>query len=153
MDKKKIIIGIDPGFSGAIAELTLDGKFISVVDMPVIAGEKKELHATAIREILRRASHVFIEKAQPMPKQGISSTSRYVGSFKLIEGICVGLGIPRTVVLPQVWKKAMLNSMRKDKGASILRAEQLFPEADFSRKKDHGKADALLIAEYGRRSL
>jgi len=43
--------------------------------------------------------------------------------------------------------------MGKEKDASRLKAIQLFPlsASNLSRKKDHGRADALLIAAYYRR--
>ena len=37
------------------------------------------------------------------------------------------------------------------KGRAILAASRLWPEMDFSRKKDHNRASALLMGEYGRR--
>ena len=47
----------------------------------------------------------------------------------------------------------MLADMAKDKGASLLRAKQLFPQcaAQLQLVKDHNKAEALLIAAYGQR--
>ncbi len=37
----------------------------------------------------------------------------------------------------------------KDKELAIALAIQLFPKAPLSRKKDHNRAEALLIANYG----
>ena len=37
----------------------------------------------------------------------------------------------------------------KDKEASRLRSQQLWPSADLRKKKDHGRAEALLLAWYG----
>ena len=47
----------------------------------------------------------------------------------------------------------MMADMGKDKDASRLRAIQLFPVVAnrLDRKKDDGRAEALLLAEYGRR--
>lgn len=51
---------------------------------------------------------------------------------------------------PGVWKKEFkLNG--KPKEASRLAAARLWPRAALDRKKDHGRAEALLIAEYCRR--
>ena len=41
--------------------------------------------------------------------------------------------------------------LSKDKEAAHLRAQQLFPNADLRRKRDHGRAEALLLAWGGRR--
>lgn len=50
--------------------------------------------------------------------------------------------------------KKLLADMRQDKGASRVRAQQLFPNAaaQFAMVKDDGKAEAVLLAEYGRRT-
>ncbi|MBI5193836.1 MAG: hypothetical protein HZA08_10530, partial [Nitrospirae bacterium] len=39
----------------------------------------------------------------------------------------------------------------KDKGSSIIRVKQLYPDMKLIRKKDHNKADAVLIGLYGLR--
>ncbi len=145
------IAGIDPGFSGAISILDHQGALIELQDMPVLVAEKTELNENAVKSLLKEfeVGHVYLERAQSMPGQGISSTGRYMASYGIIRGICVGLGIPYTLVTPQTWKKALMNGMGKEKEASILRASQLYPGVEFKRKKDHGKADALLIATWG----
>jgi len=52
---------------------------------------------------------------------------------------------------PQIWKKAF--SLGKDKEQTRLRAQQLFPGTALRRKKDHGRAEALLLALYGQRQV
>lgn len=147
-----IIAGIDPGFSGAVTILKDNEKPI-MYDMPVLkVGKKQEINAISIKAILSCCSHIYIEKVGSMPGQGISSTARYHKSAGIIIGICIGLGIPYTEVHPRTWKSAMMKDMPKEKEASIMRAQQLFPDIDFPRKKDHGKADSLLIAVWGTRN-
>ena len=46
-----------------------------------------------------------------------------------------------------IWKRAL--GLGKDKEQARLRAMQLFAGADLRRKKDHGRAEALLLAWYG----
>jgi len=59
------------------------------------------------------------------------------------------LGIPFTFVSPSVWKRAMgLNGT--DKEFARTRAKHFFPTAELHRVKDHNRAEALLIAAYGR---
>ena len=153
----KTIIGVDVGFSGAIA-IWRDDCFVVIQDMPILKdGKHTELDEQGFVEIIDSydftGMHIFIEKAQSMPGQGISSTGRYLMSYGQIRGICAGLGVPYTLVHPRTWKKVMMPDMPKEKEASIIRARQLFPGLRFPLKRDHGKADACLIAEYGRRSL
>lgn len=179
-----VIIGIDIGFSGAIAVLdAATGSCLALHKMPTVTTTKKaqrrvkikengvgvvknkhkvksseEIDETAFREILKPYignAHVYFEKAQVMPKQGISSSGRYMMSFGFVRGVCIGLGIPYTLVHPVVWKKKILMHMAKDKGGSLVRAKQLFPNtvlraSSLCKKDDHNMAEALLIAEYGR---
>jgi len=58
--------------------------------------------------------------------------------------------IPLTIVEPSIWKK--FHTLRGgDKEAGRQRALQLFPSAHalLARKKDHGRAEAALIALAG----
>jgi crossover junction endodeoxyribonuclease RuvC len=143
------IIGIDVGFSGAIATY-IDNDY-SVVDMPIISSTdaKSQLDMPEIASILMGAYHVFIERAQTMPKQGVSSQGRYMMSYGQLLGICAALQVPYTTVTPQAWKKVELAGLEKGKSTSIFRAKQMFPSIDLHRQKDHGKAEALLILHYG----
>lgn len=149
------IAGIDVGLSGAIAILDNQGIPLELQDMPVIRVVKNEIDAVEVMAILKRqnVSHAFIEKAGAMPGQGVVSMFRFGYSAGLIQGICTALNIPFTLIIPQRWKKSMLDGMPKDKGSSIVRAKQLYPSLELNRKKDHNKADALLIGLYGLRTL
>ncbi len=158
-----LIVGVDPGKSGAIVIL---GEIAVPCTMPVLTAAKGrvEYNLAAIRVILARDAieHVFIEKLQPMPleKGGtIANYNRGAASHLLI-GICVGLKIPFTLVAPQTWQKVMLAGTPggDTKQRSILAAQRLFPTVSLlaserCRKPHDGIADALLIAEYGRRVL
>lgn len=142
-----LILGIDPGIRGAFA-LLQNGKMISYGKLPILGKgkEKKILDLTLIRQIIEKADHVFIEKAQSFPKQGISSTGRYLEAFGMLQGLCAGLKIPYTLVHPSVWKRALLKGMAKGKASSLRRAKQLFPNAQVI---DEHEAEAMLIAYYG----
>ena len=143
--------GIDVGFSGAIAVLDKDGKIVIDIDMPIIqVGKKRELNEPNIHFILQgfQPLIVGIEKAQVMPGQGISSSGRYMASYGFLRGLCVGLGLEYQLIHPRTWKKKMMPDMPKEKEASIMRVGQLYPDVVLKRKKDHGIADAILIARY-----
>ena len=143
--------GIDVGFSGAIAVLDKDGKIVIDIDMPIIqVGKKRELNEPNIHFILQgfQPLIVGIEKAQVMPGQGISSSGRYMASYGFLRGVCVGLGLEYHLIHPRTWKKVMMPDMPKEKEASIMRVGQLYPDVILTRKKDHGIADAILIARY-----
>ena len=155
------IIGIDPGLTGAVAVLP-EGRFY---DTPVASVKKGGKKVYLVAEMVAALEsfgydaaglprgHAYIEDVHSMPGQGVSSSFSFGRGFGLWEGIVAALGIPYTLVSPVRWKRAMMDGMGKEKGASRVRAGQLFPQlADqLNRVKDHGRADALLIAEYGRR--
>ncbi len=172
-----IICGIDPGISGAMCVMeTLSQKIIELVDMPILtveksgktkSGKKKSgnvVDGPAVKGIITKAydnlgssliefkniSHVFIEKAQVMPDQGSVSGFNYGTGYGLVVGICIGLSIPYSLIRPNMWKKAMMQGMTKGKDASIVRVKQLYPDIEnLERKKDHGRADAVLISLHG----
>jgi len=82
-----------------------------------------------------------------MPGQGVRSMFTIGVGHGLFLGILAAVGLPYTRVRPAIWKRTL--GLGKDKEASRLRAQQLYPGADLRRKKDHGRAEALLLAWYG----
>ena len=181
MATNRIIIGIDPGLDGAFASIAMDTHEATFFDMPtlevVTAGKKRrQVNAQAIvcwlRSHAQRATaiSVVMEKQQAMPfrgggkpcpkcgqmkSQGVVSTGTTMMNYGLLLGILAAIELPFDLVAPQTWKRAMLKDMGSDKDASRLRAIQLCPSmaGELRRKKDHGRAEALLIATYGIRHL
>ncbi len=158
-----IFAGIDPGLTGAVA--IYENGEISLIDTPICEGSngrkiKNEYSPGQMAAIFdpigdKGQCHVFLEKVGPMPKQGVVSMFGFGKGYGIWIGILSALKIPYTLVTPQSWKKEIMGGGAKEKDAARIRAQQLFPKlsADLSRKKDIGRADALLIAEYGRRVL
>lgn len=139
------IIGIDPGATGAIAWLSpIVGLSPVVTDMP--ANPRDVFEELAHRE---DGDLAIIEKAQPMPKQGVVSTFTIGRNYGVVIGVLAALGIPYREVAPGTWKRAMGLDSDKEKSRSLARS--LWPEAPLGRKKDHNRAEALLLAEWGRR--
>lgn len=158
-----IIIGIDPGFSGGIASVSMSGKTVHAFLMPSFkVGKKTELDGPRIVAYLEKRKsaieHIYIEKVGAMPGQGVVSMFRFGEGFGFLKGICAGLHLPHTLVHSTSWKKVMCRDLPKAKGVSILVAKRLWPNVDLlptprSKKPSDGLADALCIAEYGRRQL
>ena len=71
-----------------------------------------------------------------------------MASYGFLRGVCAGLSIEYHLIHPKTWKKVMMHDMPKEKEASIMRVGQLYPDIVLGRKKDHGIADAILIAKY-----
>jgi len=154
-----VYIGIDPGLGGALAVLNPVIAPPLVFDTPTLkVGKRTEYNVSEMRMFLHRLSgrmSIFcaIERVHSMPRQGVASSFKFGYGLGLWIGILAAEGIPYELVTPQRWKGALLDGTTKDKGASRLKALQLFPAlADqLGRQKDHGRAEALLLAEFGRR--
>jgi len=151
-------IGIDPGLSGAIAVLTDDS--LQIHDMPTMTVDrngkaKRQVSANELAELLNlyagKDCHVYVERVSAMAGQGVTSVFSFGRSFGMIEGILAALKMPVTFVAPATWTRAIGRSPGKD--ASRARAMELFPNYEyfFKRVKDDGRADAALIAHWGRK--
>ena len=145
-----IYIGIDPGKNGGIA--IIDDNFRDCVYAYPFSEETliNKLRAYIYDDIC----FCTLEQVHAMPKQGVSSTFNFGMNFGFIQGVLKAYGIPYELVTPQKWKKEF--SCTSDKNTSIEVCKRLFPGVNLKAtdrcKKDHdGMAEALLIAEYGRR--
>lgn len=140
------IIGIDPGKSGGIAWIR-DGS-PCVEKMPETL---KDLWELITSDILRNETIgmtvAYIEAVHSSPQMGVTSAFTFGQGFGHLEMALTAAGIPFERVSPQKWQKAMGCMTKGDKNVSKRRAQELFPEM----KITHATADALLIAEYGRR--
>jgi crossover junction endodeoxyribonuclease RuvC len=155
-----IILGIDPGLSGALALYDTAEGSVEVIDMPVLelirnGKKKREVSAQALANQLagRNIKAAFLERVNAMPGQGVTSVFSFGRSLGIVEGVLAAYDIPTTLVTPQAWQKAV--GQRAGKDGSRERVMQLFPaQVDlFQRKKDDGRSDAALIAYYGAKSL
>lgn len=161
-----VYVGIDPGTTGAIAFIR--GKDAVVLDIPVSVVRKKSgkghqslYDYQQIARILGVVSGgqcvtmVTIEEGQKMLVIGGRVIGRPATSYAC--GWATGMwlpllaycDIPYELVLPGAWKKAM--RLTNDKERSRLTARSMWPKAELSLKKHHNRAEALLLAEYGRR--
>lgn len=158
-----IIIGIDPGVGGAVAAMYGHGALIRVDDTPALwatvgRSKRRVYDITAMCTLISRHAgdgvliNVFLEQQQAMPKQGVTSMFSTGYGYGLWAGILAGLGVPHTVVAPRRWQTVMLAGPGSPKVRSLVTAARLFPRCVIPKSR-HGRADALLIAEYGRRVL
>lgn len=157
-----IYIGIDPGLHGAVAVVVdIPSTVVSVFDTPIltVAGDKvrNKYNASAMALLLEpfvgKEALVILESVHSMPKQGVASSFCFGEGLGMWKGIIAAFKLPLEMPSPQRWKKELLADQGKDKDASRFKAIQLFPGmADqLKRVKDDGRAEALLMAEYGRR--
>jgi hypothetical protein len=140
------ILGIDPGVTGGIAFLLSSGA-IEAGDLPTVAGSV-DIDALVRRIRNQRPRLAIVERAQAMPKQGVSSTFKYGVAYGALCAVTALLEIPTHLVTPAKWKKHF--NLDSDKEKSRALAIRLWPGCGlFERKKDHGRAEAALIARYG----
>jgi len=150
-------LGIDVGKTGAIALIRNDG-MIDIQDCPVIkVGKKYETDTVAmanlVKELTQGCGNLFcvIEKVNAMPNQGVVSMFSFGTNYGLWLGILSALAIPHQLISPQRWKKEF--GLSSDKEASIILAKKLYPSSAklINLKKHDGRAEALLLADYGKR--
>ena len=154
-----LIIGIDPGISGAICFFK-NGEVKEILDIPNMADGKKnkrQINGPQIyNEISKRIINipkkevvVVIEQVSAMPGQGVTSMFNFGQSFGVLKGICSAMQLSMHFVRPAKWKK-YFNLIKTEKDASRTKVIEIFPyiSSQLSRKKDSNKADAILIASF-----
>jgi crossover junction endodeoxyribonuclease RuvC len=155
-----VLLGVDPGINGglAIVEIADVPVLVEAIDIPVIGtGAKERVDVAAIRDFINRHKPIraLIERAQAMPGQGSSSGFKYGRAVGAIEAAITLCSIPVEIVEAAAWKRYW-HLPGKDKEAARQKALQLFPAAHaaLARRRDHGRAEAMLIAlYYGGRQL
>lgn len=167
-----IVIGIDPGIGGAACAFfraDQEGpEFVAdVIDLPTMDdGQRREIDDVRFAGWVRKMCPVraFIENVQAMPsipdKTGKRRTMGAATSFRF--GMVAGqlratvrcCGVPVSLIHPQTWKRyfSLMGAKKEDSRQLAL---QLHPEAAhwLQRKKDDGRAEAILLARYGDRHL
>ena len=154
-----LIIGIDPGISGAICFFH-DGEVKDVIEMPSMADGKKNKRQINSQQVFNEISErigstpkkeiiVVIEQVSAMPGQGVTSMFNFGQSFGVIKGICSAMQLSMYFVRPAKWKK-YFGLIKTQKDASRTKVIEIFPyiSSQLSRKKDANKADAVLIASF-----
>ena len=154
-----LIIGIDPGITGAICFFE-NGEIKDIIEMPSMAEGKKnkrQINGPQIfNEIIKRIEGlnknniaVVIEQVSAMPGQGVTSMFNFGQSFGVLKGICSAMQLPLHFVRPAKWKK-YFNLIKTEKDASRTKVIEIFPyiSSKLSKKKDSNKADAILIASF-----
>lgn len=160
------VVGIDPGKSGACGlfqptgDRGLAGVALDAIDIPIL---NDEVDPRGLARWLDKAKpdHVFIERVWAMPsfpdpktgerrQMGAATSFEFGDTFGMIRATVVVCGWPHSYVSSGKWKKFYgLKGPKKE--PSRQRALELMPAAEdlLARKKDSGRAEALLIARYG----
>ena len=148
-----MVLGIDPGFTGAIAFLNDEGT-LKVFDMPLMKIQnKKQVDPYKFQRLLGEVACIefaIIEDVHSMPNQGVASTFRFGYNAGILLGVLTALRIEVLRVKPSVWKSSL--GLSRNKKQSLELAKKNFPNYSeyFKRAKDDGRAEAALLAYYGR---
>jgi crossover junction endodeoxyribonuclease RuvC len=109
------------------------------------------VNASQLRYLIKSCVSTFdtamiaVESVHSMPKQGIASTAKFMRAVGAIEATAELTHYPFVLVTPQKWKKYH-GLIGLPKTASLDLARAWYPDASLKRQKDHGRADALLMA-------
>lgn len=144
-----LVLGVDPGQSGGLALIgRTTGNLLWAEAMPVIKNAVPTVDTGQLGHLLRGCHDVFayVERAQAMPRQGVSSAFNYGVIFGSILTALADLGIGYELVSPAVWKRKA--GISADKRESVDRVRQLYPTFPVKRSED-GIAEAILIARHG----
>lgn len=160
----QLFIGVDPGVSGGIAIVSERGTVILAMRMPETEKDILEgFDAAFIEGLLAgeklRTCRAVIEKVHAGAfaggrRQGASSAFTFGRNYGALLMALTAARIPFDLVPPRAWQQAIGVvypadvSQTEKKNITKRRAQQLFPDA----KVTHAIADALLLAEYARRS-
>lgn len=152
-----LTIGIDPGLSGAIAFLSADGTLELVADLPIVRDKSLAwvdggaLQSMLLDAIGGRQCRAVVERVSAMPGQGVASSFLFGVGLGSILSVLQAMHIRIEFATAAVWKRSY--GLSKDKHASLHKARLMFPTAELHLAKHDGRAEALLIAEFGRRTL
>lgn len=153
---EKIIIGIDPGTNGGIAVLDDKGGVIDVTKMPPTPQDILNfLNIFVMRAEAEQCPIVcYMEKVgYGMPGQSSKATATFARHCGHLDMALLALGISTNTVTPNLWEKSYQLGSSKGfsktewKNRLKAKAQQMFPKVKVSL----ANADALLLAEYGRK--
>jgi hypothetical protein len=152
-------IGIDPGQSGGLALLNEKGQALEAVGMPDTEAGLWLLLSKWSHEAPLEPLKAYLEKVRASPQMSKGSIWTFAQGYGSLRAFLIAAGIPFEDVAPQKWQKFI--GVRDKTGARKLE------DVDITAKKNrhkvlaqklfrsvpvtHKLADALLIAEYGRR--
>jgi hypothetical protein len=153
---KRYVMGVDPGFTGALALAEIETKRCLAFDMPVMKNSRGQtvIDLAALTLLVEsyagQTAVAIVEEVGARPGDGRSSLFKFGYGAGILAGVLAAYSVPAFPVRPEVWKCLM--GVSADKASSIRKASSLYPLDAYkflSRKKDHGRAEAILLAHFG----
>lgn len=158
-----MIIGIDPGASGALALVEKPAHIVGVWDMPIKKEKaRKRVDAFELRSLfdyivsLYEPKGCVIEKVGGRPAQSASASFVFGVGYGMLIMLCAEHELRLDYVEPGIWKRAM--RCPADKAEAVGRADEIFPSYRelFRNGKHRGKdvlrpdrAEAAMLALWG----
>jgi hypothetical protein len=149
------VVGIDPGITGSVAFASDMG--CMAYPMPVCPVNEKtnEVDVWALSALLDDVTGddlVVVEEVGTNPSFGAQRAFNFGKTFGQILSVVRLKRLPLLLVKPKLWKDAMLKGTDRSKDAAVAKVNGLYPSLRLL-KKDHDKAEAILMALYGRQTL
>lgn len=162
-----IVIGIDPGLTGAICFMDRDG-LAGIYDLPTMPIPEAGPKTTVKREIDPVALQALIRESVPADEKAIAVVEHMTTLGNEVRGAQAQLSLAATKatiittlrllridtrrVAPVTWKR--FYGLSKDKDAALAMARQFWPHYEaLKRAKDHNRAESALIARWALRNL
>jgi membrane-associated phospholipid phosphatase len=146
-------IGVDPGVSGGLAAIDAEATItvFGAMRMP----ETDEGFVEAVEILTENGTRQCVAILEQVNagvfaggrSMGVTSAFTFGGCWRGIRVAFVAAKVPVIDVRPLRWQTALNCRTKGDKNISKAKALELFP----SMHVTHALADALLLAEYGRR--
>jgi hypothetical protein len=163
MNGPRLFVGIDPGVSGGLAAVDSRGRAVAWTGMPETEADiwqwLVDIGATSLDESGNTQIAAALEKVSSSPQMGVVSAFTFGKGVGILRMALIAAEIPFDEVTPGTWQRVMGirqqtgktafgTTHQKDKNINKRRAQELFPGV----KCTHAISDALLIAEWCRRS-
>ena len=119
-------------------------------DCPLTVSKELDYHAMAALVKPHTNTMVILEDVAAYG-MGVTSAFNFGANVSAWRMACTVFGLPVVMVRPTIWTKALGKAGGKEnKYQSIEIAKSLYPEAEpfLRRKKDHDRADALLLIHW-----
>lgn len=165
-----IIVGIDPGLTGAFAFYNTESKAIfHTFSMPTDTlakgkGTRREISwpvayhwiTLSLAKTISTVERAFIERVSSSPQMGVTSAFNFGRTYGGLESLIAALHWPAEFVTPAKWKKSL--AVPADKDDARHRASQLMPRCVehwtpqrgvMTKEQAGGRAEASLLCIYG----
>lgn len=156
------VLAIDPGKAPTICAYWDRGESVKWYDSEHTSGWRKDqpgpkngdpaIDPNKVKHIIEYHNPhlIVVEKVWVRPGQGVASQAKLVYCYAYCEGLAKGLGKSLLSIFPQTWMKSH-GLITRDKGFHRQFAALHGPQWAwaFTRKKDHDRADAYLMAVTG----